>query len=61
MVGSAPWDQAPGRVLTIEILVSTRYAGPDGILGAASEPHAVRRLLAALGLAAEPPPGEAAP
>jgi hypothetical protein len=26
------------------------------ILGAVTEPHAVRRLLAALGLAAEPPP-----
>jgi hypothetical protein len=25
--------------------------------GAVTEPHAVRRLLAALGLAAEPPPG----
>jgi hypothetical protein len=26
-------------------------------MGAVTEPHSVRRLLAALGLAAEPPPG----
>jgi len=36
-------------------------AGPRRIVGAVTEPHAVRRLLAALGLAAEPPPAEAAP
>ena len=32
----------------------------SGILGAVTEPHAVRRLLAALGLAPEPPPGRPA-
>jgi NitT/TauT family transport system ATP-binding protein len=32
-------------------------AGPRRILGAVTEPHAVRRLLVALGLAPEPPPG----
>jgi hypothetical protein len=31
------------------------------ILGAVTEPHAVRRLLAALGLAAEPPPAPVLP
>jgi hypothetical protein len=31
------------------------------ILSAVTEPHAVRRLLAALGLAPEPPPGRPAP
>jgi hypothetical protein len=40
----------------IEILVCPRCGGPRRILGAVTEPHAVRRLLAALGLAAEPPP-----
>ena len=38
------------------LVVCPRCAGPRRILGAATEPHAVRRLLAALGLAAEPPP-----
>jgi hypothetical protein len=41
----------------IEVLVCPRCAGPRRILGAVTEPHAVRRLLAALGLAPEPPPG----
>jgi hypothetical protein len=31
------------------------------IVGAVTEPHAVRRLLAALGLAAEPPPARPDP
>jgi hypothetical protein len=38
-----------------------RCGGPRRILGAVTEPHAVRRLLAALGLAAEPPPGRPVP
>jgi hypothetical protein len=42
-------------VMLPEVLVCPRCAGPRRILGAVTEPHAVRRLLAALGLA--PPPG----
>jgi hypothetical protein len=41
----------------IEVLVCPRCAGPRRIVGAVTEPHAVRRLLGALGLAAQPPPG----
>jgi hypothetical protein len=37
-------------------LVGPRFAARVGLLGAVTEPHAVRRLLAALGLAAQPPP-----
>jgi hypothetical protein len=44
-------------VFAIEILVCERCGGPRRILGAVTEPHAVRRVLAALGLAPEPPPG----
>jgi hypothetical protein len=44
-------------VFAIEVLVCDRCGGPRRILGVVTEPHAVRRLLAALGLAAEPPPG----
>jgi hypothetical protein len=44
-------------VFAIERLVCPRCAGPRRILGAVTEPHAGRRGLAALGLAAEPPPG----
>jgi hypothetical protein len=36
-----------------------RCAGPRRILGAVTAPHAVRRGLVALGLAAKPPPGRA--
>jgi hypothetical protein len=49
------------RVFAIEILVCDRCGGPRRILGAVTEPHAVRRVLAALGLAAEPPPGRPVP
>jgi hypothetical protein len=38
-----------------------RCGGPRRILGAVTAPHAVRRVLAALGLAAEPPPGRPVP
>jgi hypothetical protein len=48
-------------VFAIEVLVCERCGGPRRILGAVTEPHAVRRLLAALGLAAEPPPGRPVP
>jgi hypothetical protein len=44
------------RVFAIEVLVCPRCAGPRRIVGAVTEPHAVRRLLGALGLAAQPPP-----
>jgi hypothetical protein len=46
-------------VFAIQILVCDRCGGPRRILDAVTEPHAVRRVLAALGLAAEPPPGPA--
>jgi hypothetical protein len=39
---------------------SKEDAAPRRILGAVTEPHAVRRLLAALGLAAEPAPHRSA-
>ena len=41
-------------------VVCPRCAGPRWIVGAVTEPHAVRRWLTTLGLAAEPPlPGMA--
>jgi hypothetical protein len=43
-------------VFAIEVLVCPRCAGPRRIVGAVTEPHAVRRLLGALGLASQPPP-----
>jgi hypothetical protein len=48
-------------VIAIEILVCPHCGGAGRILGAVTDPHAVRRLLAALGLAPEPPPGRPAP
>ena len=51
-----PWARLLRRVFSFEVLVY-RCGGPRRILGAVTEPNAVRRLLAALGLAAEPPPG----
>jgi hypothetical protein len=54
--GWLPWATLLCRVFAIEVLVCPRCAGPRRIVGAVTEPHAVRRLLAALGLAAEPPP-----
>jgi hypothetical protein len=55
------WSWAPllRRVFAVDVLVCPRCAGPRRIVGAVTEPHAVRRLLTALGLAAEPPPGVA--
>jgi len=38
-----------------------RCGGARRILDVVTEPHAVWRLLAALGLAAEPPPGRPVP
>jgi hypothetical protein len=48
-------------VFAIQVLVCARCGGPRRILGAVTGPHAVRRRLAALGLAAEPPPGRPVP
>jgi hypothetical protein len=50
------WPTLLRRVFAIQVLICERCGGPRRILGAVTEPHAVRRLLAALGLAAEPPP-----
>jgi hypothetical protein len=52
-----PWARLLHRVFAIEVLVSARCGGPRRIRGAVTEPHAVRRLVAAPGLAPEPPPG----
>jgi hypothetical protein len=56
-----PWAQLLQRVFGFEVLVCDRCGGRRRILGAVTEPHAVRRLLAALGLAAEPPPAPVVP
>jgi len=48
-------------VFAIPVLVCERCGGPRRIPGAVTAPHAGRRLLAALGLAAEPPPRRAVP
>ena len=56
-----PWARLLQRVFGFEVLVCDRCGGRRRILGAVTEPHAVRRLLAALGLAPEPPPGRPAP
>ena len=45
------------NLFAVEVLVCPRCAGPRRILGAVTEPHAVRRLLASLELTGEPPPG----
>jgi hypothetical protein len=56
-----PWARLLQRVFGFEVLVCDRCGGRWRILGAVTEPHAVRRLLAALGLAAEPPPAPVLP
>jgi Putative transposase len=56
-----PWARLLQRVFGVEVLVCDRCGGRRRILGAVTEPHAVRRLLAALGLAAEPPPAPVLP
>ena len=43
------------------VLDEPRPGAPRTVLDAVTEPHAVRRLLAALGLAPEPPPGRPGP
>jgi hypothetical protein len=59
--GRWTWARLLHRVFAIQILVCERCGGPRRILGAVTEPHTVRRMLVALGLAAEPPPGRAVP
>jgi hypothetical protein len=59
--GRWPWARLLHRVFAIQVLVCERCGGPRRILGAVTAPHAVRRLLAALGLAAEPPPSGLVP
>ena len=59
--GRWTWARLLHRVFAIQVLVCDRCGGPRRILGTVTEPHAVRRVLAALGLAAEPPPGRAVP
>ena len=54
--GRLAWAPRLRRVCPLDVLVCPRWAGPRRIVGAVTEPHAVRRLLAALGLAPEPPP-----
>ena len=56
-----PWARLLQRVFGFDVLVCDRCGGRRRILGAVTEPHAVRRLLAALGLAPKPPPGRPAP
>jgi hypothetical protein len=51
----------PRRVFGFDVLVCDRCGGQRRILGAVTEPDAARRVLVALGLAAEPPPGPAVP
>jgi hypothetical protein len=51
-----PWARLLPRVFGFDVLVCDRCGGPRRILGAVTEPHAVRRMLVALGLAAQPPP-----
>jgi hypothetical protein len=59
--GRWPWARLLRRVFAVPVLVCEHCGGPRRILGAVTEPHAVRRRLAALGRAAEPPPGDAVP
>jgi hypothetical protein len=59
--GRLSWATLLRRVFSLAVLVCPRCAGPRRIVGAVTEPQAVRRLLAALGLAAEPPPGPTLP
>jgi hypothetical protein len=56
-----PWARLLQRVFGFEVLVCDRCGGRHRVLGAVTEPDAVRRVLVALGLAAEAPPGEASP
>ncbi|HEX2339821.1 MAG TPA: hypothetical protein VHI98_05015 [Vicinamibacterales bacterium] len=56
-----PWARLLQRVFGFDVLVCDRCGGPRRILGAVTEPAAVRRVLVALGLAAHPSPGAPSP
>jgi len=56
-----PWARLLQRVFGFEVLVCARCGGGRRILEAVTEPPAVRRLLVALGLAAQPPPAPVIP
>jgi hypothetical protein len=56
-----PWARLLQRVFGFDVLVCDRCGGPRRIRGAVTEPHAVRRVLVTLGLAANPPPGRPVP
>jgi hypothetical protein len=56
-----PWARLLQRGFGFAVLGCDRCGGRRRILGAVTDPHAVRRFLAALGLAPEPPPGRPAP
>ena len=49
----ATWEK-PGRMFAIRSWSVSAAGARVGFLGAVTEPHAVRRLLVTLGLAAEP-------
>ena len=50
-----------GAVFSVGVsLTRPRVGGNAGLVGAVTEPHTARRLLTALGLAAQPPPADAA-
>ena len=55
--GRWTWARLLRRVFALQVLVCERCGGSRRILGAVTEPHVVQRVLVALGLAAEPPPG----
>jgi hypothetical protein len=59
--GRWPWARLLRRVFALDVLVCPRCAGPRRIRGAVTEPHAGRRLLAALGLGTAPPPARPVP
>jgi hypothetical protein len=51
IAGTHDWVPLLRRMLAIDVLVCERRAGLRRILSAVTEPHAVRQLFAALGLA----------
>jgi hypothetical protein len=54
-------DLPAPRLFGFDVLVCDRCGGQRRILGAVTEPQTVHWLLAALGLAAEPPSGRRVP
>jgi hypothetical protein len=54
--GAWTWAALMHRVFALDVLACPRCGGPRRIVGTVTEPEAVRRLLGALGLAAQPPP-----